>query len=387
MSAHLRQMWRRTASRTYYHVSPRRNRASILEHGLRLSDVDGRHIWLFSDLAMAQESAKRSWGGSRGDNDIWQVDVSGAEVLPDPHLGWGDERDEVAHVITEVVPPHRLHLVTASKTASSRTASAITYEVVPTWLEDWPQVVARDGDRIVGRLSFHRRWGKVPKVMVDPAYRRRGIATRMAEVAKEHGTFEEFSFAGGDYSEEGAAWATTMRGRDVYPTWASPADFTKWMLGSKMAIAKQVWYRVSDRSPLADIGRADDYIHLGTDKAARRAIQSMMKHGDQTLYRVDIVPRNPMPGVQSEDVQSAITMTLKWRREGWGEWPTDQTRTLLEQAGWDPAYDAVFYTNDIEDPGSISVMVKQSVITSVEAIEVTADRGYEWSLAMRRRQT
>lgn len=117
-----------------------------------------------------------------------------------------------------------------------KTASTITYEVVPTWLEDWPEVVARDGDRIVGRLSFNRRWGNIEKVAVDPAYRRRGIATRMAEVAKGHGTFEEFNLGGGDYSEEGAAWASSLSGREVYPTWASPPDFTTWMLGSKTAM-------------------------------------------------------------------------------------------------------------------------------------------------------
>jgi ribosomal protein S18 acetylase RimI-like enzyme len=95
---------------TYYHISPRRNRESITQGGLRLSDIDGRHIWLFSDLATAQESATKLWGGSR-DNDIWVVDVGEAEVAPDPHAGWGDARDDVAHVVMQAIPPHRVRLL------------------------------------------------------------------------------------------------------------------------------------------------------------------------------------------------------------------------------------------------------------------------------------
>lgn len=119
-----------------------------------------------------------------------------------------------------------------SQSVGTKTASAITYEVTETWIPEWMEVVARDGDTVVGRLSFNARWGQLDKVMVDPAYRRRGIATQMANLAKQHGSFEQWNLGSQEFSEDGAAWATTLEGREVYPTWASPADFSGWMRGS-----------------------------------------------------------------------------------------------------------------------------------------------------------
>lgn len=104
----------------------------------------------------------------------------------------------------------------------------ITYEVVDEF-GDWKSVVARDGGEIVGRLEFNARWGRVPKVMVAKTHRRRGIATRMLEVASAHNEFGRWVWAGGEYSEDGAAWASSVSDREVYPTWALPADFSKWM--------------------------------------------------------------------------------------------------------------------------------------------------------------
>lgn len=94
---------------TLYHVSPRRNRPSIAQHGLRLSEVDNTHIWAFSELRVARLSATKSWDGSCGDNDIWVVDTTGYTVEADPHPGWDDAHlRSVSHVLTQPVPPGRL---------------------------------------------------------------------------------------------------------------------------------------------------------------------------------------------------------------------------------------------------------------------------------------
>jgi ribosomal protein S18 acetylase RimI-like enzyme len=57
------------------------------------------------------------------------------------------------------------------------------------WVDDAFVFVARDGDRVVGAIvALPSRHGLlfVHKVMVDAAYRRRGIGTRLFELLLEH---------------------------------------------------------------------------------------------------------------------------------------------------------------------------------------------------------
>jgi hypothetical protein len=95
-----------------YHISSARNRASIEAEGLRLSDVDGKHIWLFTSLQAAEAHMHEPWAGGKL-NDLWQVDARGFEMKLDPHKGWGDGTDGV--VVTRPVPAGRVHRVRTAR--------------------------------------------------------------------------------------------------------------------------------------------------------------------------------------------------------------------------------------------------------------------------------
>ena len=96
-----------------WHISPRRNRHSIRANGLRLSDVDQRHIWVFASYEVERGQSRRLWGGDRNP-DLWEVDTSGYEVLPDPHDGWGDrDLNAASRVVLQPIPPERCRLLAA----------------------------------------------------------------------------------------------------------------------------------------------------------------------------------------------------------------------------------------------------------------------------------
>ena len=71
----------------YFHISPARNRASILREGLRLSDSPSKYVWLLDSRAEALRLAGKRWAASAV-NDVYEVDASGLEVIPDPHPGF-----------------------------------------------------------------------------------------------------------------------------------------------------------------------------------------------------------------------------------------------------------------------------------------------------------
>lgn len=99
-----------------FHVTARRNAEAILEEGLRV-DVMGWNtgfVWGFDDLTMATEATKLSWGLSRGDNVIFEIDTIGLTVVPDPHPGWGDERDNHSFAVPHSIEPTRIRLLEAA---------------------------------------------------------------------------------------------------------------------------------------------------------------------------------------------------------------------------------------------------------------------------------
>lgn len=99
---------------TLYHVTGRPNVAAILTEGLRTDAMgwDAGYVWGFDSVELALELARttRAWGGHR-DLVVLELDATGLEVVPDPHPGWGDDRDRHAWAIPASVPPERLELV------------------------------------------------------------------------------------------------------------------------------------------------------------------------------------------------------------------------------------------------------------------------------------
>lgn len=112
---------------TGWHLSPSHNRASIAAAGLLTAEPGGwpdhGMVWLFVEQAVAEDASRRgTWGGSRG-LDVWQVELGGLEVEPDPHPGWGKLRpgwDAAARVVRANIEPGRLSL------AWSREGAAMT---------------------------------------------------------------------------------------------------------------------------------------------------------------------------------------------------------------------------------------------------------------------
>ena len=97
-----------------WHISPRRNRLSILANGLQLSDVDQRHVWLFASREVALRQARQVWGGDKHP-DLWEVDASGYELLPDPHAGWANPGcNSASRVVSRPIPPERCRLSAAA---------------------------------------------------------------------------------------------------------------------------------------------------------------------------------------------------------------------------------------------------------------------------------
>lgn len=100
---------------TMYHVTPRSCADSILTQGLRTDGAgwDARYVWFFDDLDLALTSARvtGTWGGVRGPHAVIAVDVTGLPVIPDPHPGWGDDRDDHAYALAGHVPADRLSRV------------------------------------------------------------------------------------------------------------------------------------------------------------------------------------------------------------------------------------------------------------------------------------
>jgi hypothetical protein len=98
-----------TGSMTHYHITARTHVEAILAEGLR-TDAEGwdtGYIWFFDCLEVARQAAVGTWGGHR-DLVILAVDTTGLAVIPDPHPGWGDDRDHHAFAVASHVSPDRV---------------------------------------------------------------------------------------------------------------------------------------------------------------------------------------------------------------------------------------------------------------------------------------
>lgn len=98
---------------TMYHISDRRNRDSISQqgllpmHGMEDFVPEGeRLLWLFTDPQTAEQHATKSWGGSQGNNDVWEVNTTGIPTEPDR-----DGMHPHAVMARQPIEPSRLRLV------------------------------------------------------------------------------------------------------------------------------------------------------------------------------------------------------------------------------------------------------------------------------------
>lgn len=102
-----------------YHVTDHRNLESILEHGLRTDWMgwDTGFIWGFDDETVARHSAASGCWSIQGRTSVLTLDVSGLPVIPDPHPGWGDDRDRHAFAVPHSIEPSRIQVLdTLSRT-------------------------------------------------------------------------------------------------------------------------------------------------------------------------------------------------------------------------------------------------------------------------------
>ncbi len=98
-----------SASAKAWHISPSVKREAIAVEGLTFVDTPSACIWMFIDRRVAESYLGRSWGGSRGVNDLWEIDVRGLELRPEHH-----PFDEPASVtVAEPIAPARLTLIAA----------------------------------------------------------------------------------------------------------------------------------------------------------------------------------------------------------------------------------------------------------------------------------
>ena len=227
-----------------------------------------------------------------------------------------------------------------------------------------PRMVAYDGEREVGALDWDARDPRLfGTVKVDPAYRGRGIATRLYEEAKA---------VNPDLDPETSVFFTPA-GRG----WVDSLNKTA------RADADGFWYHFGI-SLQRDV--EGQYVHLGTARAARDRMNNTRQEGrrpDGTFYRAKIHPRNPLGSLSSPLTDAEVNILLHWEGTAQrpGEMPSEENdgheppwfypansptpmdiaARLPYRGAW--MHDAYFYTNTVEDPGSVSVAIDPDVIT------------------------
>lgn len=97
----------------HFHVTGRPNVDAILTEGLRTdaAGFDARYVWLFDDEQVAREAADGTCWGGHTDLVVLRVDTTGIDVIPDPHPGWGDDRDTHAAAVASNIPADRVEVI------------------------------------------------------------------------------------------------------------------------------------------------------------------------------------------------------------------------------------------------------------------------------------
>jgi hypothetical protein len=117
------------------------------------------------------------------------------------------------------------------------------------------------------------------------------------------------------------------------------------------------------------------YVHVGTRAAAG---QRHDQGEDSSLWRVHINPQNPLnhPHKPLDDGTANMIGHLDANRDHLGRMPQaheldpdfEDAPDAAGSVGWKPEHDAIYYRNEVEDPGSISAMVRSSAISHVEPV-------------------
>jgi len=150
------------------------------------------------------------------------------------------------------------------------------------------------------------------------------------------------------------------------------ADQMKGLKESSKAAAGPARFFHSSKDPEWSPREGEGYIHLGT-----RAAAAHRDEGSRVIHEVEVHAKNPMntPDTPLDDHTAncigrnhAISQSLgrpATKEDHDPYW--EHAPEVAKDAGWKPTHDAVYYRNEVEDPGSISVMASPSAIRKVSS--------------------
>lgn len=98
-----------------YHISPAKNRNNIEMQGL-VPDPMYRpgegHVWFFASMKDARSMQSKFARGFGGGNDIWEINLRGLHIEPDPHDAKGYKKIGLSSwAYKGIIPPDRLRRV------------------------------------------------------------------------------------------------------------------------------------------------------------------------------------------------------------------------------------------------------------------------------------
>lgn len=142
----------------------------------------------------------------------------------------------------------------------------------------------------------------------------------------------------------------------------------------------QIWYHTGN----PDFWQHGQYAHIGTKGAAmdRRDV-----YNTRALYEVIIAPKRPV-GSPSRPITDKQANTLDlWNQRHPGRVPESPEEGLafdlesassgayglhvydvVQETGWTPDTDAIYYSNFVEDKGSVSVVVKAGAVAATREL-------------------
>jgi len=251
----------------------------------------------------------------------------------------------------------------------------------------------RDGESLNGNVPYTAN--EIQTLDVDREYRRMGVATALWEEAKRINPALHHSPL---RSDRGDAWARSVT-PDVAPRqWAfEPGRDSE---PRRVEGALQTWYHAGDLNH-AEPGV---YVHLGTKEAAFDRRETYPVRG---MWEVQIAPRHPLNSSSQPLTDAEVNTLTQWADlvRQWPEAERDGGKDgkssyglvfgdVVARTGWTSQTDALYYLNDNEGKGSISVAVlpsaiatKREVFGPQEPLFGTNDRWGNWVARLAALQT